>query len=137
MAAVDLATHQDMEAVLAELQSQRAAGAARLPWWRLALRPLLGLGVDVISEQVRLEVDLDDFGQMGVGHLVKETCFGPRVAELASPLFLTGVLSIELVRSAGGRVETAEYVHKSRLTRTRRTHDGQEFTLANGKRNAF
>ena len=32
------------EAVLAELQSQRAAGAAHLPWWRLALRPLLGLG---------------------------------------------------------------------------------------------
>jgi capsular polysaccharide export protein len=30
------------EAVLAELQRQRAAGADRLPWWRTALRPLLG-----------------------------------------------------------------------------------------------
>lgn len=34
----------EAEDVLAELQRQREAGAARLPWWRLALRPLLGLG---------------------------------------------------------------------------------------------
>ena len=32
------------EAVLAELQRQRALRADRLPWWRRALRPLLGLG---------------------------------------------------------------------------------------------
>lgn len=32
------------EAVLAELQRQRALRADRLPWWRLALRPLLGIG---------------------------------------------------------------------------------------------
>ena len=32
------------EAVLAELQRQRDAGRAVLPWWRHALRPLLGLG---------------------------------------------------------------------------------------------
>ncbi len=31
------------EAVLAELRAQRARGAAELPGWRLALRPLLGL----------------------------------------------------------------------------------------------
>lgn len=32
------------EAVLTELQHQRRRGADRLPWWRRALRPLLGLG---------------------------------------------------------------------------------------------
>lgn len=32
------------EAVLADLQYQRRLGADRLPWWRRALRPLLGMG---------------------------------------------------------------------------------------------
>jgi capsular polysaccharide export protein len=34
----------EAEDVLAELLRQREAGAGRLPWWRLALRPVLGLG---------------------------------------------------------------------------------------------
>ncbi len=71
------------------------------------LRTGQGLGVDVVGEEVGLQIDLDDLGQMGLGHLVEEAGLGARVTELAASMNFAGILPIKLTH----------HVHGARLKR--------------------
>ena len=61
------------------------------------LGPRERLLVDLVAEQLGLQIDLDDAGQMRVGHLVEEARLGTRVRQRAATAALAVVLRRELV----------------------------------------